>query len=141
MFGSEQRTLHEVRLVEAEFRLLRLEVLRLRSEKDHAGVRHVSRESRLLPYCACNDRKLGRGSMAADENATIKERYLERNRTRQEIRTGGAIGSLNSGIEITTHGLSTRIIAWPGNGFQTESLHVLTLRPGEESESYRYDRA
>lgn len=101
----------------------------------------MPRESRLLPYCACNDRELGRESMAAHENATIKERYLERNRTRQEIRRSGAIGSLNSGIEITTHGLSTRIIAWPGNGFQTESLHVFTLRPGEESESYRYDRA
>jgi hypothetical protein len=89
MFGAEQRTLHDVWLVEAEFRLLRLEVLRGRSEKDRAGVPNVPRESRLLPYCAWNDRELGRGSMAADENATIKERYLERNRTRQEIRRGG----------------------------------------------------
>jgi len=43
--------------------------------------------------------------VAADKNATIKERYLERNRTNDEIRRNGAIGSLNDG-EITTHGLS-----------------------------------
>jgi hypothetical protein len=32
----------------------------------------------------------------------------------------------------------TRIIAWPGNGLQTQSLHVLTLSPGESSASYAF---
>jgi quercetin dioxygenase-like cupin family protein len=78
----------------------------------------------------------------SDENtAAIRERYLERNRTHDEIRRGGAIANLQEGIEIATHGVSTRIIAWPGNGFQTESVHVLTLKPGEISEMYRYDMA
>jgi mannose-6-phosphate isomerase-like protein (cupin superfamily) len=88
-----------------------------------------------------DDEELGRLSMAAEESAAIKERYLERNRTREEIRRSGAIGNLNDGIEITTHGISTRIIAWPGNGFQTQSVHVLTLPPGQASGSYRYDMA
>ena len=80
--------------------------------------------------------------MSADDNApTIPQSYLEKNRTRDQIRRGGAISSLNDGIEITTHGISTRIIAWPGNGFQSESLHVLALGPGDESGSYRYDSA
>jgi mannose-6-phosphate isomerase-like protein (cupin superfamily) len=80
--------------------------------------------------------------VSADEDmAAIKEKYLERNRTHEEIRHSGAITTLNDGIEITTHGLSTRIIAWPGNGFQTQSVHVLTLRPGEASGMYRYDMA
>lgn len=83
-----------------------------------------------------------RWMVSADENtAAIRERYLERNRTHDEIRRGGAIANLKEGIEITTHGISTRIIAWPGNGFQTESVHVLTLKPGEASEMYRYDMA
>jgi len=79
--------------------------------------------------------------VSGDEYTQIPETYLEKNRTREAIRRKGAIANLNDGIEITTHGLSTRIVAWPGKGFQTESLHVLTLQPGEESESYRYDRA
>jgi hypothetical protein len=49
--------------------------------------------------------------MSADQNTTIRESYLERNRIHDEIRCGGAIGNLNDGIEITTHGLSTRLIA------------------------------
>jgi mannose-6-phosphate isomerase-like protein (cupin superfamily) len=79
--------------------------------------------------------------VSVDESTAIRERYLERNRTHDEIRRGGAITSLKDGIEITTHGISTRIIAWPGSGFQTESVHVLTVRPGEASEMYRYDMA
>jgi hypothetical protein len=59
--------------------------------------------------------------MAAEESTAIKERYLERNRTYDEMRRSGAIGNLNDGIEITTHGISTRIIAWPGNSLRTES--------------------
>ena len=79
--------------------------------------------------------------MSADQNTTIRERYLERNRTHNEIRRGGAIGNLNDGIEITTHGISTRLIAWPGNGFQTESVHVLTHHPGDETPMYSYGMA
>lgn len=67
-----------------------------------------------------------------------KETYLARNRNHEEIRRGGAIGHLNEGIEITLHNIPTRLIAWPGNGFQTESVHVLTLAPGLESPLYRY---
>lgn len=61
--------------------------------------------------------------------------------THEQIRRQGAIGNLNEGVAITAHGIHTRLIAWPGNGFQTESVHVLTLRPGEESSSYAYSIA
>lgn len=61
-----------------------------------------------------------------------------RNRTYDEIRRHGGVGNLNEGIEVPLHGLATRLIAWPGNGFQTESVHVITHRPGEESEHYTY---
>jgi gentisate 1,2-dioxygenase len=52
-------------------------------------------------------------------------------RTAAQIRSEGALGSLRQGIEVEIHGVRTRIIAWPGNGFQTESIHVLTLSPGQ----------
>lgn len=61
-----------------------------------------------------------------------------RNRTHDEIRRHGGVGNLNEGIEIALHGLATRLIAWPGNGFQTQSVHVVTHRPGEASERYVY---
>src|ERR1700730_11832224 len=67
--------------------------------------------------------------------------YRARHRTAAEIRTGGAIGSLNDGVELEIHGVSTRLIAWPGTGFQTESLHVLTLTPGQEMDMHRYGMA
>jgi gentisate 1,2-dioxygenase len=51
------------------------------------------------------------------------------------------VGNLKRGIEITAHGVNTRLIAWPGNGFQTESVHVLTLQPGDASDLYTYDMA
>jgi gentisate 1,2-dioxygenase len=35
--------------------------------------------------------------------------------------------------------MRTRLIVWPSNGFQTESVHALTLAPGEESARYEYD--
>ncbi len=70
-----------------------------------------------------------------------EEAYRARNRTHDEIRQKGAIGNLNDGVEITTHSIPTRIIAWPGNGFQTLSVHVLTHRPGDESPMYGYDLA
>lgn len=71
----------------------------------------------------------------------IDERYREWNRSHKEVRARGAVGNLNRGIEIDTHGLNTRLIAWPGNGFQTESIHVLTLKPGQSSDLYTYDMA
>ena len=71
--------------------------------------------------------------MSSDESMVdVREIYSESNRTRDEIRLGGAIGNLNGGIEITTHGIPTRVIAWPGNGFQTLSVHVLTHRPANQ---------
>ena len=63
----------------------------------------------------------------------VDEKWSARFRTHHEIRSRGAIGNLNDGVEIATQGVHTRLIAWPGNGFQTESVHVLTLAPGEES--------
>jgi quercetin dioxygenase-like cupin family protein len=67
--------------------------------------------------------------------------YRARHRRAAEIRAGGAIGSLNDGIEFELHGVLTRIIAWPGNGFQTESIHVLTLAAGQEMETHAYGMA
>lgn len=67
-----------------------------------------------------------------------KENYLEKNRSHLDIRNHGAIGHLNEGIEIELNGLSTRLIAWPGNGYQTESVHVITVQPGKESSNYNY---
>lgn len=79
--------------------------------------------------------------MEGTNKVVIDEKHREWNRTHEEIRTHGAMGNLNRGIEITTHGINTRLIAWPGNGFQTESVHVLTLKPGEASDCYTYDMA
>jgi quercetin dioxygenase-like cupin family protein len=64
-----------------------------------------------------------------------------RYRRADQIRAGGALGNLGEGVEITTHGIATRLIAWPGTGFQTEAVHVLTIGPGQESDRYRYDLA
>jgi mannose-6-phosphate isomerase-like protein (cupin superfamily) len=69
------------------------------------------------------------------------EQFQARYRTFEEIRSAGAIGNLQDGAEITTNGVSTRLIAWPGIGFQTEAVHVLTLRPGDESGVYTYGMA
>jgi mannose-6-phosphate isomerase-like protein (cupin superfamily) len=71
----------------------------------------------------------------------IDDAYREWNRSHDKIRRRGAVGNLNRGIEITTNGVAARLIAWPGNGFQTESVHVVTLRPGDETERYTYDMA
>lgn len=67
-----------------------------------------------------------------------KEDFLVNNLTHEDIRRGGAIGNINEGIEIKLHNIKTRLIAWPGNGFQTESIHVLTVTPGLESPLYTY---
>jgi quercetin dioxygenase-like cupin family protein len=64
-----------------------------------------------------------------------------RYRSAEQIRAGGALGNLGEGVEITTHGIATRLVAWPGTGFQTEAVHVLTIAPGQESDRYRYDLA
>jgi gentisate 1,2-dioxygenase len=71
----------------------------------------------------------------------IDEKFREWNRGHDQIRSRGAMGNLNRGIEITTRGIDTRLIAWPGNGFQTESVHVLTLQPGDASDLYTFDMA
>jgi gentisate 1,2-dioxygenase len=67
--------------------------------------------------------------------------YSERFRTHIQIREGGALTNLADGISITTNGINTRLIAWPGNGFRTEAVHVLTVKPGQESAMYAYGMA
>ena len=49
------------------------------------------------------------------------EGYWERYLTHTRIQQNGALSNLGDGIPITTHGIDTRPIAWPGNGFLTES--------------------
>src|SRR5262249_26498250 len=66
------------------------------------------------------------------------EQYRPRNLTLDRIRRHGAIGNLKEGIEIKVQGVSARLLAWPGIGYQNESLHVLTLRPADETKSYTY---
>ncbi|MCB0914601.1 MAG: cupin domain-containing protein [Actinobacteria bacterium] len=72
--------------------------------------------------------------MTADE---IRARY----RTPEQIKSGGAIGNIFDGPEITVHGLATRLLAWPGTGFQTEAVHLTIADPGQASDSYTYDLA
>jgi gentisate 1,2-dioxygenase len=67
-----------------------------------------------------------------------REAMLARHRTAAQIRESGAIGNLNDGPVIRLHGVETRLIAWPGNGFQTESVHVLSFAEGESGSSYTY---
>ncbi|MGH9278183.1 MAG: cupin domain-containing protein, partial [Acidimicrobiales bacterium] len=69
------------------------------------------------------------------------ERYQAKYKSADEIRRGGAIGNLQEGPVIDTHGVPTRLIAWAGNGYQAEAVHVLTLHPGEESRPYTYGQA
>lgn len=56
-----------------------------------------------------------------------------RYRTREQIRAGGALGNIFDGPQITVHGLRTLLLAWPGNGFQTESVHLTVVEPGQSS--------
>ncbi len=51
------------------------------------------------------------------------------------------MGNLDHGIEITTHGIQTRLVARPANGFQAQSVHVLTLNPGKSGSSYTFGMA
>ncbi len=67
--------------------------------------------------------------------------FRARYRTPQQIRSGGAIGSIFDGPEITVHGLATRLLAWPGTGFQTEAVHLTIVDPGQASDRYTYDLA
>ena len=78
---------------------------------------------------------------AAGVRSAEEEAYRARNRTHEEIRQRGAISSLNDGVEIEIHGIPTRLVAWPGNGFQTLSVHVLTHRPDDETPSHSYGMA
>jgi gentisate 1,2-dioxygenase len=41
----------------------------------------------------------------------VDEKWSARFRTRDQIRSHGAIGNLNDGVEITIHGVPTRLIA------------------------------
>ena len=60
------------------------------------------------------------------------------NLTIDQIRATGAIGNLNQGIEIDTHGLATRLVAWPGIGALNGAIHVITMAPGDDSGMYSY---
>lgn len=70
--------------------------------------------------------------MTADE-------YRARYRSAQQIRAGGALGNIFDGPQITVHGLSTLLLAWPGTGFQTEAVHLTIVEPGQSSDEYTYD--
>src|SRR4051812_9463516 len=69
-----------------------------------------------------------------------KEQFQARGRSYADVRQKGAVGSLNDGIEIETHGVRTRLVSWPGNAFLMHSIHVLTLQPGDASAMYQYDQ-
>ena len=69
------------------------------------------------------------------------DRYRARYRTADQIRAGGALGNLFDGPEISVHGLSTRVLAWPGTGYQTEAVHLTVIEPGQHSDDYTYDLA
>lgn len=69
------------------------------------------------------------------------ESFQARYKTSAELRRTGGVGNLAQGPEIALHDVPTRLIAWPGTGYQTESVHVLTLRPGLESRRFAYQMA
>ena len=71
----------------------------------------------------------------------IVDNLRARYRTARQIRSEGAIANLFDGPTITAHGLETRLIAWPGTGYQTESVHVTNVQPGQQSDPYTYDLA
>jgi quercetin dioxygenase-like cupin family protein len=53
------------------------------------------------------------------------------NRTREEIRTRGAIFNINEGIDIDNgNGCITRLIGWPGIGTRMVCFHLLIHKPG-----------
>jgi gentisate 1,2-dioxygenase len=67
-----------------------------------------------------------------------KDELRARYRSARRIRSEGAVGNLFEGPTITAHGLDTRLLAWPGTGYQTESVHVTTIKPGQQSDRYTY---
>ena len=69
----------------------------------------------------------------------IPDNARARYRSADQIRQHGAIGNLFDGVSIPVHGLDTRLVAWPGTGYQTEAVHVTTVKPGEQSDRYTYD--
>jgi quercetin dioxygenase-like cupin family protein len=71
----------------------------------------------------------------------IPDELHARYRSARKIRAEGAIGNLFDGVSITAHGLDTRLLAWPGTGFQTEAVHVTTVKPGQQSDRYAYGLA
>ena len=71
----------------------------------------------------------------------VNDEMRARYRTAQKIRLEGAIANLFDGVTIQVHGLATRLIAWPGTGFQTEAVHVTTIQPGQQSDPYTYGLA
>jgi mannose-6-phosphate isomerase-like protein (cupin superfamily) len=68
----------------------------------------------------------------------ITDDLRARYRTAKQIRLEGAIGNLFDGPTITAHGLETRLLAWPGTGYQTEAVHVTNVQPGQQSDQYTY---
>ena len=72
---------------------------------------------------------------------TMTDDVRARYRTPQQIRSEGAIGNLFDGPTITAHGLHTRLLAWPGTGYQTQAVHVTDVQPGQQSDQYTYDLA
>jgi gentisate 1,2-dioxygenase len=70
-----------------------------------------------------------------------KEELRARYRSAGRIRREGAIGNLFEGPSIAAHGLDTRLLAWPGTGYQTEAVHVTTIKPGQQSDRYTYGLA
>lgn len=62
--------------------------------------------------------------------------YRASSRTREEISRRGAVFSLNEGVETVIHGIQTRLVIWPGVGVTESAVHLLTVRPGDESANY-----
>ena len=70
---------------------------------------------------------------------TNADEHRARYRTAEQIRAGGALGNIFDGPEATVHGLPTRLLAWPGTGYQTEAVHLTIVSPGNGSDEYTYD--
>jgi hypothetical protein len=68
--------------------------------------------------------------MVSDE---IRARY----RTQGRIRRQGALGNLSDGVQITTHGVSTRLVAGPGTDTRP-NIRPTTMRPAGSSHQRRH---
>jgi gentisate 1,2-dioxygenase len=61
------------------------------------------------------------------------------NRTREEVRTRGAIFNINEGIDIDNgNKCLTRLIGWPATGTRMVSFHLLIHRPGGGFEMHNH---